>query len=191
MRIVRSRPGDAAALTRIALAAKRHWRYRETWIRRWNAVLTLSPAYIRRNPTYSAIDGDGIVGFCALRLRGAAAVVDHLWVAPGSMGRGIGRQLFRRCEREARKAGVALLRVESDPNAEGFYRAMGASVVGRSPAPVDGVERFLPLLEKWLTPGRPGSRRVTRKTPRPGPSEGCEASGGRPGSLPARRARGA
>lgn len=152
MRIARSRPGDAAALTRMAHEAKRHWGYPETWIARWKDVLTLTPEYIRANPTYCAIEAGAIVGFCALRLRGAEALVDHLWVAPASMGRGVGRSLFRRCEETAMEAGASILKIESDPNAEGFYRAMGASTVGRNPAPMDGRERFLPLLEKSLAP---------------------------------------
>ena len=148
VRIARSRPGDTAALTAIAFAAKRHWGYPEDWIQRWTDILTLTPEYIRSNPTFSAIEGEEIVGFCALRLTGAEAAVDHLWVTPASMGKGIGSALFRHCEGEARKARAARLTVESDPHAEGFYQAMGFLTVGRRPASMDGSERFLPQLEK-------------------------------------------
>jgi GNAT superfamily N-acetyltransferase len=150
MLIARSRPEDAAALTRIALEAKRRWGYPEGWIERWAPVLTLTPDFIRSHPTYSAIVGDDIAGFCALRLCGAEACLEHLWVAPASAGKGIGRSLFLHCEEKAREAGSKLLRIESDPNAEGFYHAMGARTVGREPASMDGRERFLPLLEKRL-----------------------------------------
>jgi GNAT superfamily N-acetyltransferase len=150
MRIESSRPADAQALTAVAFAAKRRWGYPEGWIEAWSPVLTLTPEYIRANPTYSAVEGREIVGFCALRLDGAEAILDHLWVAPAAAGRGVGRSLFRHCEGRAREAGALLLRVESDPHAEGFYHAMGAVTVGRVPATMDGEERFLPLLEKRL-----------------------------------------
>ncbi len=150
MRIERSRPADAEALTTIAFEAKGHWGYPERWIQSWADVLTLTPEYIRANPTYSAIAGEEIAGFCALRLNGAEAAVDHLWIRPASMGKGIGRSLLRHCEKAARKAGATRLKVESDPNAVGFYQAMGFLIVGRQPAPMDGSERFLPLLEKSL-----------------------------------------
>jgi len=150
MRIVRSRSEDAAALTRIAFAAKRRWGYPESWVQRWKDVLTVTPEYVRENPTYCAIRGGEIVGFCALRLNGAEASVDHLWVLPAETGKGVGTALFRRCEGRARQAGASRLKVESDPNAEGFYLAMGAVPVGRQPASMDGAARYLPLLEKSL-----------------------------------------
>lgn len=150
MRIERSKPGDAQALTAVAFGAKRSWGYPESWIEAWRPVLTLTPEYIRANPTYCAVEAGGIVGFFALRLGGAEATLDHLWVAPAAEGRGVGRSLFRHCEETARQAGARLLRIESDPHAEGFYHAMGAVTVGRGPAAMDGGERFLPLLERRL-----------------------------------------
>jgi GNAT superfamily N-acetyltransferase len=150
MRISRARPGDSAALTEIAFRAKRHWGYPEGWIRRWKRVLTLTPAYIRSNPTYAARAGATIVGFASLQRSGDVATLEHLWVSPAHFGGGVGRLLFRRCEKEARKMGAAVLQVESDPNAEGFYHAMGAVTVGRRAASLDGEKRYLPLLEKSL-----------------------------------------
>jgi hypothetical protein len=38
------------------------------------------------------------------------------------------------------------LSVEADPNAEGFYRRMGARRVGEINYPIDGQKRTLPLL---------------------------------------------
>jgi GNAT superfamily N-acetyltransferase len=150
MHIALSPPENAAALTRIAFAAKRSWGYPQEWIERWRPVLTVTPDYIRANMTFSATEGDEIFGFCALRLNGTDAWVDHLWVSPESAGKGIGRALFFCCEQTAGEHGAVVLRIESDPNAEGFYHAMGAVTVGRVPAPMDGSERFLPLLEKTL-----------------------------------------
>jgi|SRR5271165_51557 len=157
-RIVAAGPGDARELTAIAHEAKRHWGYPGRWIVRWKGALTVTPGFILANPTFCAVLGGRIVGFCALKLGGATASVEHLWVRPGAMGRGIGRSLFRRCEAGARDAGAALLSIESDPHAEGFYNAMGAVTVGRRPAPMDGAERFLALLEKRLARRVKGSR---------------------------------
>ena len=150
MRIVRSSPGDAAALTAIAFEAKRQWGYPEAWIRAWAGTLTIAPGYVASNPTFSALEGGAAAGFCALRMGAGEARVDHLWVRPAHWRRGIGRALFRHAESVARAAGAQVLVVESDPNAEGFYLAMGAARVGRVPAHMEGVERFLPLLEKGL-----------------------------------------
>ena len=45
---------DADALTEIAFAAKRHWRYPENWIRQWQEALTITPEYVIENPTFVA-----------------------------------------------------------------------------------------------------------------------------------------
>ena len=150
MKVARARSENAEALTSIATAAKRHWGYPEGWICRWKDVLTVTADYIQFNPTFVALVDGKIVGFYALRFQAAEAQLDHLWVLPATMRRGIGRTLFEHAERTAREAGAVNLKVESDPHAEGFYRRMGAVVYGQQAAPTDGQARFLPLLQKGL-----------------------------------------
>jgi GNAT superfamily N-acetyltransferase len=150
VRIVRARPADAGLLTSLAFAAKGHWGYPESWLRRWEGVLTVTPGYLRAIPTYKAVSRRRVIGFCSLLVRGREASLEHLWVLPAEIGRGAGRTLFSWAEAVARAAGAATLRVESDPHAEGFYIRMGAERRGRVPAPMDGNERYLPLLEKCL-----------------------------------------
>lgn len=142
--------GDADALTAIAFAAKRHWGYPESWLRRWTEALTITPDYIVKNPTFVAAIGSEFVGFCAVQIKGGEAGLDHLWVQPSFMGRGIGRALFQHAEAIARESGAVRMTIVGDPHAEPFYFHMGARLYGREPANVDGEERFLPLLEKLL-----------------------------------------
>ena len=54
MKIVRAGAEDAGALTEIAFAAKRHWDYPESWIRRWEEMLTIKPEYVVENQTFVA-----------------------------------------------------------------------------------------------------------------------------------------
>jgi ribosomal protein S18 acetylase RimI-like enzyme len=150
MNAEQARPEDAGELTAIAHAAKGHWGYPESRLRRWEGVLTVTPEYIRGNPTHVAVSGGSIVGFCSVRISGREAYLDHLWVLPSDMGKGVGRFLFGLAEGIARAAGAARIRVESDPHAEGFYIRMGAARYGRTPASMDGNERYLPLMEKTL-----------------------------------------
>jgi predicted N-acetyltransferase YhbS len=62
------------------------------------------------------------------------------------MGRGIGRALFEHAVEESRRLGHRSLRIEADPNAEGFYARMGARRVGETIAEIEGQRRELPLL---------------------------------------------
>lgn len=147
--IRRAQAGDAAALTEIAHAAKRHWGYPEAWIARWRDALTLTPAYIADHAVFVAAgaEDDRPRGFHALAMRGADAVLDHLWIAPEWMGRGLGRELLGHAVRTARELGAARLEIDSDPHAEEFYRRMGAVRIGEVRADVDEVRRVLPRME--------------------------------------------
>lgn len=142
---------DAAALTEIAHAAKRHWGYPDAWMRQWRDALTVTPAYLRDHAVFIAAEGQDLRGFYALSVDGDDAVLEHLWIDPRWMGRGIGRDLLRHAVRTARAAGAARLEIDSDPHAEAFYLRMGARRIGEVPADVDGVRRVLPRLEVVLT----------------------------------------
>jgi GNAT superfamily N-acetyltransferase len=142
--IARARPADAEALTLLAHAAKRHWRYAEADIARWKAGLTMTPDFIANHAVYRATMGGDAVGFYALTGDGATRVLEHFWVAPTRIGTGIGRLLFAHAKAEVAAQGVTTLRIESDPNAEGFYLKAGARRVGEVPSTPAG--RTLPLL---------------------------------------------
>lgn len=149
--VVRSEPAEALTLTAIAFAAKRHWGYPEAWIQRWAASLTFSPEYIAQHPCFSAKEDGVTIGCAALHMEADVGWIDHVWVTPAAMRRGIGSLLFQRCEDEARCVGGTRLMVEADPHATEFYARMGAREIRREPAPMDGVERFLFIMEKILT----------------------------------------
>ena len=150
MTIARAGADHADALTAIAFAAKRHWQYPESWIRHWQEVLTISPEYVVKYPTFVAeVDGER-VGFYAVQIEAGDALLDHLWVLPSFMGSGVGRALFQHAEEMARSSGALRMRIVGDPHAERFYSRMGAKLCGREPASLDGEERFLPLMEKIL-----------------------------------------
>jgi GNAT superfamily N-acetyltransferase len=146
MQIVRAISEDADALTAIAHAAKRHWGYPETWIAAWSDVLTMRPQFIAENMAYCAAEGDCAVGFYVLTREDDGLQLDHLWILPPAMGRGIGRALFEHAAAEARRLGFDLIKIEADPNAEGFYKRMGARRVGTAVSEVEGERRDLPLM---------------------------------------------
>jgi GNAT superfamily N-acetyltransferase len=147
LEIVRARPEDADILTEIAHAAKRHWGYPETWIAAWRDTLTMRPEFIAANVAYIAVENDRPLGFYVLTSEPNGPHLDHLWVLPSSMGRGIGRALFEHAAAEVNRLGFRFMKIEADPNAEAFYRRMGAVRVGTSIAETCGERRELPLME--------------------------------------------
>jgi N-acetylglutamate synthase-like GNAT family acetyltransferase len=146
VRIRKAATEDAPALTRIAHEAKRHWGYPEHWLQHWQDELTISPDFIAGNDVYVAEDESGLVGFYALIIRKEKAELDHLWVTPQYIGTGVGKELFLHAMQHAARERVAEVEISSDPNAEGFYRKMGAHRIGETVSEVDGEPRTLPLL---------------------------------------------
>ena len=167
MDIKRATPNDAEALTRIAFAAKRYWGYPERWMERWRESLTITPEFVGRNEVYAATLDEEILGFYALAGEGREIQLEHLWVSPERIGSGVGRLLFDHAVRRAASLGAEMLRVEADPNAEGFYRRMGATRVGETSYPIDGQRRTLPLLVVEVRPSFRAPRTARRLRPPP------------------------
>lgn len=145
--IRRALPEEASTLTTIALEAKRYWGYPEHWIKHWESDLTISPDYIRDNEVYVAEADGEIRGFYALAVSGAKAELDHLWVTPASIGRGIGKQLFLDAMEKAAALTVRDVEISADPNAAEFYKRLGATQIGEVDSPIDGQSRKIPRLK--------------------------------------------
>ncbi len=147
MQIQKALPSQAATLTRIALAAKRHWGYPEHWIEIWTLLLTFTSADLAQADFFVAKVDDEVAGFYSLTAKGSRAELENLWVLPAFMGQGIGRGLFEHALARARDLGCSTLEIEADPNAVGFYEKMGARTVGQRVGEVDGQPRRLPIME--------------------------------------------
>ena len=146
MRIRRASSEDITALTQIAHDAKRYWGYPENWIKHWQEELTISPDYLATNQVFLAEKDDQILGFYALIIRQEKAELDHLWVAPEYIGSGVGKELFVHAMQSAARRNVSEIEILSDPNAEGFYRKMGAHRIGETVSEIEGQPRTLPTL---------------------------------------------
>lgn len=146
MQIIRAKPEDADALTEIAHAAKRHWGYPERWIESWRDTLTIRAELIAANVAYLAMEDTRAAGFYLLTNGSDGLHLDHLWIMPRAMDRGVGRALFEHAVAQAKGLGQETLKIEADPNAEGFYTRMGARRVGVNATNIDGQRRELPLL---------------------------------------------
>jgi GNAT superfamily N-acetyltransferase len=146
MQIIRATPQQADELTEIAHAAKRHWGYPERWIESWRDTLTIRPEFIAANVTYSAIEGCRAVGFYLLANENDGLHLDHFWIKPSAMDRGIGRALFDHALEQTRRLGHRSLKIEADPNAEGFYLRLGARRIGVAVTSIEDQRRELPLL---------------------------------------------
>ena len=144
-----ARPDEAEALSDLALRSKAHWGYDAAFMAACRAELTVTPAQAASGLVQVYEEGGRAFGFYLLEVRNGSADVAMLFVEPAAIGRGIGRALWQHLVAEARRLELAKVTIESDPNAEAFYRAMGATTVGTAPsASIPG--RRLPLMELAL-----------------------------------------
>ncbi|GAA0808374.1 GNAT family N-acetyltransferase [Cupriavidus gilardii] len=139
MKIRRGLECEAPLLTEIANKAKAHWPYTQAQLQAWREDLTITGSYVAQSLTYVAeIDGS-IAGFHSVFPTDAVTwALEHLWVAPDYMRRGVGRALLRHAAALAAGHGVKHLTIDAEPYAEPFYLACGAQRIGTVAAPLDG-----------------------------------------------------
>ena len=127
IRLRPARQDEAERLSEIARLSKAHWGYSAAQIDSWRpAFLSVTRDYIAAHAVYAAADAsDRAIAFAALECAAAGDVLEHLWVLPAYMGRGVGRRLFERIAAES-----AAFTFTSDPHADDFYRRMGARKIG-------------------------------------------------------------
>ena len=138
------RPGEAGELTELAVRSKGHWGHDAEFLERARPELTVSPGDIERLLVRVAERDGRTVGFSAVDLDSSPPELLALFVEPAAIGSGVGRALLRLACEEAAAAGVWWLVIESDPDAEAFYVALGAERTGSRRSVSTG--RQLPLL---------------------------------------------
>lgn len=136
---------EAGAISALALRSKAHWGYDEAFLSACTAELTLTPDDVVAQRVAVGAVGDRMVGFYTLAGAAPCIELSYLFVEPDRIGHGHGRDLWEHTCRAARSIGAEDLRIEADPFAEPFYRAMGAERTGAIPsASIPG--RLLPVL---------------------------------------------
>lgn len=129
VKIRRAISKEAGQLTGIAIVSKAHWGYNEEFMARFAAVIAIAPEYVRQNDVWILEEAREIAGFYGLIRHGETGELDHLWLLPQHIGKGLGRLLFDHAAERARELGMRRLEWEAEPNAIGFYERMGGRAV--------------------------------------------------------------
>lgn len=141
---------DAFQLTALSLRSKSHWGYSDEFIEACRSELSISADQINRENSNFIVAEicDQIVGYCCVMHQrwDAHFELDALFVDPPYMGRGIGRRLLTCALDKVNELGGTILVIQSDPNAEDFYRSFGGRLTGtRESGSIPG--RHLPVFE--------------------------------------------
>jgi GNAT superfamily N-acetyltransferase len=140
--IRRARLDEAALLTALTVRAEEAWGYDADFMAWADEAFTVTPAYIAAMPVYVLDHAGEVVGFYGFRGSVPELDLNYLMVEPARQRTGCGTRLWRHAVATARQLGATTLTIDSDPHAEAFYRAMGATTVGEGP-------RHAPGLPDW------------------------------------------
>jgi len=137
---------DTEILTNIAIASKSHWDYPQRWIELWKPGLTITGEKIRDWNIHISMLQDEPAGFYALIHLGKTAILEHYWLLPEHIGKGYGRLQMNHMLNAAKSLDIHRLVIDSDPQAEPFYRHCGARRGGSALSILEGNVRELPVL---------------------------------------------
>ena len=115
-------PGDFERLRELTFESKAHWGYDRDFVGAWADGLGFEGGCER---WVAELDGEVVAWSGLTPPEKRIAVLDHLWVDPGWMGRGLGTRLFRLAADRARELGAERLEWGAEPNAVGFYEKLG------------------------------------------------------------------
>jgi len=140
----RATPQDEAGVSELLLASypgSMRTAYDQATLEAALPLITrANPALLSSGTYYIAVDDDDLAVGCggwSRELPGGCEVtpelahIRHFATHPEWLRRGIGRELYRRCEEDARSFGVRRFECQASLNAEGFYVALGFRAVRR------------------------------------------------------------
>jgi len=146
IQIREAQKNEASSLSNLAMRSKAYWGYSDDFMEACRKELLVTNDMIVNSSNYYAVveDQGEIVGFYSLYdVADSNVELGLLFVDPGHIGSGIGRMLVEHAKNHATVIGGVTLHFQGDPNAEGFYRAVGATLTGqRESSSIPG--RFLP-----------------------------------------------
>jgi GNAT superfamily N-acetyltransferase len=144
-------PDEAEALHALSIRSKAHWGYDAAFMALAAPKLALPADWIVAGRVFVAwIDGEP-AGVAAVLPPAAdrIAELEHLFVDPPHMGRGLGATLLAACLGLAVKEGARGVRALADPQARPFYERQGFRRIGDAPS--DAIPgRLLPVLLRTL-----------------------------------------
>jgi N-acetylglutamate synthase-like GNAT family acetyltransferase len=155
-----ARAEEVVALTALCLRSKAHWGYDAEFLKASEPSLTVSQERIAEGRVLVAENKDRrLLGVAAADpLKDNAFDLALLFVEPDAIRKGVGETLFAAIVALIARDGAKRLLIAADPNAENFYKRIGARRIGDAPSEAIP-DRMLPLLE-YVISETPNARRV-------------------------------
>lgn len=146
MKIEKAQIDDAKKLTELTIRSKSFWSYSAEQIEEWRDDLTISSEYIDQVNVYKLIEENELIGhYSYFELDQKTVKLDNMFLEPTLISTGRGKVLMNHFVQHVRDNGVEKIQLDSEPNAEAFYRKCGFKVIGQLESSIKN--RFLPIME--------------------------------------------
>ena len=140
---------DHKELTNLTKKSKSYWGYSPDQIEKWNYDLTITQEYIDNNYVFKLSDNGQIIGFYSyLRLNSKTVKLDNIFIHPDHIRKGYGKFLMENFIQRMKKDRFKIITLDSEPNAEFFYKKFDFTVVGKIESSIK--DRFLPIMKKEM-----------------------------------------
>ncbi|MCB0422346.1 MAG: GNAT family N-acetyltransferase [Bdellovibrionales bacterium] len=136
-------------LSELTLESKAYWGYSKDFLEKCRPHLKVTQKDIAQWPVKVLERDHEILGYFSLKTIDAENRLDNLWLLPKFIGKGFGRLLFLDAIQEAKQLEWKFFRLASEKNAIGFYKKLGAQLIGEIPSRL-GNDIFLPHMEYIL-----------------------------------------
>lgn len=125
-----ARLDESRFLSGLAIRSKCYWPYPLDYLEKCIGAMSVTETDITDWPVSVAEQNGEVIGFFALKQVSGENRLDHLWIDPRFINKGIGRILFAEAVFAAKSIGWTGFRIAADPYAESFYLKMGATKIG-------------------------------------------------------------
>jgi len=137
---------EAKYLSDLSARSKAYWPYDKEYLTQAAQVTHVTENDILSWHFRVAVYDGKILGFSGMAPVKNEYMLDHLWIEPEYIDKGIGQVLFEDAVLSAKRMGWTRFTIASDPYAEKFYLKQGAKRIGERESKIKP-GFFLPLLE--------------------------------------------
>ena len=145
-----AKESDCEALTSLTFSSKAYWGFTAEQIKAWKQDLTITSNYLTTHTTYKLESRANVIeGYYSYIKQEDFLLVDNLFIAPESIGKGLGRILMNHFFEQMTAEKIDKTKLYSEIKAEEFYLKIGFETHGYFWSSLS--DRKLPLMVKELS----------------------------------------
>jgi GNAT superfamily N-acetyltransferase len=140
---------EDGVLSDISLLSKSYWNYSQEHMEIFQKELKISDKYITNNKVWVYVIENKIAAYCSIKYLKEDKVypictlqkgfwLDHMFVLPEYIKRGIGRSLFNTIIDFMKSNKIDSIQILADPHSKIFYEKMGCTYISEYPSSIKG-----------------------------------------------------